>query len=217
MNAVGPARDQYFTALAKVIDSGAATSTAALETAAQEVAKELAATHNLAPQDLFQLTPKNWLADPTGYGVKKEAEGFLAVAGVLNVPMATVSPIATRGVQSAKEMDLTILFNRSDAVKANPRPTEFLEEIDLKSTPPIDVMKKLTALFAHPRFADLYGARNHRQPTPPARSRPSSPTCRETAPPAPTSEPAASPSPAPPMRPASASSARCRNFRKRCR
>ena len=159
----GPARDQYLTALAKVIDSGAATSTQALSTAAQAVAQELAQTHNIPAQDLFELTPKHWLSDPTAYGAKKEAESLLAISGLLNVPMATVSPIATRGVQSAREMDLTILFNRSDAVKTNARPPEFLEQIDLTSTSPQDVKKKLDGLFAHPRFADLFGARNHRQ------------------------------------------------------
>jgi hypothetical protein len=154
----GPARDQYLTTVAKIIQSGAAQSPAALEVAVQEVARELGTTHNVAAQDLFELTPKTWLSDPNGFATRKEAESFVAVSGVLNVPMAVVSPIATRGVQNARDADITIAINRSDAVKANPRPPEFLEEIHLDKTPPAEIVTKLKGLFAHPRFADLYGS-----------------------------------------------------------
>lgn len=154
----GPARDQYLTAIAKVIDTGAAQSPAALESAAQEVAVELGKTHNVDAKDLFELTPKTWLSDPNGAGTRNEAQSLIAVSGILNVPMAVISPIATRGAQNAREADLNIVFNRSDAVKANPRPPEFLQEIDLDKAAPADVMNQLKALFAHPRFADLYGS-----------------------------------------------------------
>lgn len=162
MNITGAARDQYLTALAKVIDTGAATSTASLEAAAQQVAADIGGVHNVAAKDLFELTPKHWLSDPTGSSSKREASSLLALSDVLQVPMATVSPIATRGVQNARNADLSILLNRADAVRGTTRPPEFLVEVDLLNTPPADVMKQMQALFAHPRFADVFGARDVR-------------------------------------------------------
>lgn len=156
----GPARDQYLTALAQVIGSGAAQSPESLEAVAKDVAKDIAAAHNVDATDLFEAAPAQWLKNPSDYGVKTEAQNFLQIAqSVLQVPMATVSPIATRGVQSAKDMNIQIALTRSDAVKNNPRPAEFLEEIDLATVDPRDVMKKIEALAKHPRFADLFGVR----------------------------------------------------------
>lgn len=157
----GPARDQYLTALAQVIGSGATQSPESLEAVAKDVAKDIAAAHNVDATDLFETAPAQWLKNPSDYGVKTEAQSFLQIARtVLQVPMATVSPIATRGVQSAKDMDIQIALTRSDAVKNNPRPAEFLEEIDLATVAPRDLMNKVEALAKHPRFADLFGVRS---------------------------------------------------------
>ncbi len=163
MPVTGTARDQYLTALATIINSGAARTPEAIEAAAHEVAHDLAGAHQLTEADLFEVTPRAWLTDPGGSGVAQEARALLAIAQpVLNVPMAVISPIATRGAANAREADLRIVFTRSDAVKSNPRPPEFLEEVELQHVNVADLMKKLDALFAHPRFADLYGVRDAR-------------------------------------------------------
>lgn len=163
MPVTGAARDQYLTALATIISSGAARSPEAMAAAAHEVAHDLAGTHQVTEADLFDVAPRAWLSDPAGSGVAQEARALLAIAQpVLNVPMAVISPIATRGAANAREADLRIVFTRSDAVKSNPRPPEFLEEIELHQVAPAELMKKLDALFAHPRFADLYGVRDTR-------------------------------------------------------
>lgn len=163
MTVSGAARDQYLATLATIINTGAVRTPEAMESAAHEVARDLAATHNLTEADLFELAPPSWLSDPSGYGSGQEARALLTIAQpVLHVPMATISPIATRGANNAREADLRIVFTRSDAVKSNPRPPEFLEEIELQKVDVGELLKKLQGLFAHPRFADLYGVRDMR-------------------------------------------------------
>lgn len=163
MSVTGTARDQYLATLATIINTGTVRTPEAMESAAHEVARDLAKTHNVSEADLFELAPRNWLTDPAGYGSGQEARALLTIAQpVLHVPMAVISPIAARSASNAREADLRIVFTRSDAVKSNPRPPEFLEEIELHNVNVADLMKKLQALFAHPRFADLYGVRDLR-------------------------------------------------------
>lgn len=163
MTVTNTARDQYLATLATIINTGTVRTPEAMDSAAHEVARDLAKTHNLSEADLFELTPRNWLSDPAGSGSGQEARALLTIAQpVLHVPMAVISPIAARSASNAREADLRIVFTRSDAVKSNPRPAEFLEEIELQKVNPGELLKKLQALFAHPRFADLYGVRDMR-------------------------------------------------------
>lgn len=153
------ARNHFLAAVATVIDRGAAKDPATLEVAAAQAATDLAAQHpGIAADELLAQLPEAWKQDPGSYSVKDQANAFLKVAGpVLGVAQGVVSPIATRGVLAAEQMQVVLAVNKARQAAATPS-AALDAVVDPRTASFADVAQALEKAVVDPVFRARFGA-----------------------------------------------------------
>jgi hypothetical protein len=150
----------YLATLAGVLNRAPVKSTEALEIVARSTAEEIAKQDpSVSADDLMKAVPDAWKSDPGSSYTRSQVQAFLQVAEpVLGVDVAALSPIVTRGMQTAKDSALAIAVNRAKI--ADPNTPAQTAVVDFTQTP-LEVRDTLQALGKDKAFLAIMGGEKY--------------------------------------------------------
>lgn len=157
--------NNFLATLAGVMNRTSISSAETFDAVVQQTAEEIAsADDSVSAKDLFDVVPQGWRDDPDSHGTKSEVQAFLKVANtVLNVDVAALSPVVSRGLQRAKDSQLLFAINRANIASSDTPAQQ--KVLDFSVGNGREVLEAMKALADDAAFIERVGGQRYARNT----------------------------------------------------